>query len=170
MELKVEKALNRKCLMEHLPQTGKGIAKFPHMVWLIITITIAAETVAQMVWKSVVLGVPESAGFMETVRTVTVQPMFYLLLGIFGVQFIFWILLLAKADLSYARPITALSLISVVACSVMFFGEKVDMMRMIGIIMILVGVWFISSTDHNTRVTHIPSPRATTGQPLEIML
>ena len=68
--------------MEHLPQAGKDIAKFPRMVWLIITITIAMETVAQMVWKSVVLGVPESAGFMETVRTVTVQPIFYLLLNV----------------------------------------------------------------------------------------
>jgi drug/metabolite transporter (DMT)-like permease len=169
MELKVEKALNLKCLMEHLPQAGKIIAKFPRMVWLIITITIVMETVAQMVWKSVVLGAPESAGFMETVRTVTVQPMFYLLLSIFGVQFIFWILLLAKADLSYARPIVALSLVSVVACSVMFFGEKIGIMRMVGIAMILVGVWFISKTDRNTRVSNIPSP-LTPSQPSETML
>ncbi|MGD0573216.1 MAG: hypothetical protein ABSB11_09375 [Sedimentisphaerales bacterium] len=54
--------------MEHLPQAGKIIAKFPRMVWLIITITIAMETMAQMVWKSVVLGVPESAGFYEGSR------------------------------------------------------------------------------------------------------
>ena len=156
--------------MEHPPQAGKNIAKFPRMVWLIITITIAVETVAQMVWKSIVLGVPKSAGFMETVRTVTVQPIFYFLLSIFGVQFIFWILLLAKADLSYARPITALSLVSVVACSVMFFGEKVGVMRMVGIVMILVGVWFISNTYHNTMVSHMPSPRAMPGQPSETML
>jgi drug/metabolite transporter (DMT)-like permease len=52
----------------------------------------------------------------------------------------------------------------------MFFGEKVGVMRMVGIVMIMVGVWFISNTDHNTRGPHMPSPRATPGQPSETML
>jgi drug/metabolite transporter (DMT)-like permease len=77
--------------------------------------------------------------------------MFYLLLILFAAQFFCWILLLAKADLSYAQPITALSFISVAACSKIFFGEHVSLTRMAGIAMILVGVWFICGTDHHTK-------------------
>jgi drug/metabolite transporter (DMT)-like permease len=155
--------------MEPLPQTGKTIAKVPRVVWLGLSITITMDTVVQMVWKSAVLAVPESAGFMETVHTLVVQPMFYLLLTLFGIQFICWILLLARADLSYAQPITALSFVSVAACSVVFFGEKVGVMRMGGIAMILVGVWFISITNHHTKAAHLPSPCAAASQPPETM-
>jgi drug/metabolite transporter (DMT)-like permease len=72
------------------------------------------------------------------------------------VQFVCWILLLSRADLSYAQPITALSFVSVAVCSVVFFGEKVGVMRLAGIAMILVGVWFISNTNHRTKATHLP--------------
>jgi drug/metabolite transporter (DMT)-like permease len=155
--------------MEPLPQTGKTIVKVPRVVWLGLSITIVLDTIVQMVWKSAVLAVPRLAGFTETVHTLAVQPVFYLLLTLFGVQFICWILLLARADLSYAQPITALSFISVAACSVVFFGEKVGVMRMGGIAMILAGVWLISITNHHTKAAHLPPPCATASQPPEAM-
>jgi drug/metabolite transporter (DMT)-like permease len=151
------------------PQTGKTIAKVPRMVWLGLSITIALDTVVQMVWKSAVLAVPRSAGFQETMHTLAAQPMFYLLLTLFGAQFICWILLLSRADLSYAQPITALSFVSVAACSVVFLGEKVGVMRMGGIAMILAGVWFISITNHHTKAAHPPAPCATASQSPEAM-
>ena len=92
--------------------------------------------------------------------------MFYLLLSLFVVQFIYWILLLAKADLSYVQPITALSLITVAACSVVFFGENVSLVRIAGIVMILIGVWLISNTKHNTMVPGV----AASGKPSETTL
>lgn len=141
--------------METSQQACETRTKVPPVVWLGLSITIVLDTVVQMVWKSAVLAVPESAGFNETIRTLIVQPMFYLLLLLFGIQFICWILLLTKADLSYAQPITALSFVSVAACSVVFFREKVGLMRMAGIAMILVGVWFISNTDHSTKTAKL---------------
>jgi drug/metabolite transporter (DMT)-like permease len=137
--------------MKHESKTENTIAKVPRLVWLSLSITIAIDTVVQMVWKSAVLALPESAGFTESIHTLTVQPMFYILLTMFGVQFICWILLLAKADLSYAQPITALSFVSVAVCSAVFLGEKVGVMRTVGIAMILIGVWFISNTNHRTK-------------------
>jgi drug/metabolite transporter (DMT)-like permease len=146
--------------MESSPQAGRIIAKVPCMVWLGLLITLAIDTVVQMVWKSAVLTVPESAGFTETISTLTVQPTFYLLLLLFGIQFICWILLLSRVDLSYAQPITALSFVSVAVCSAVFFGEKVGVMRMAGIAMILAGVWFISSTNHRTKPAQISTTEA----------
>jgi drug/metabolite transporter (DMT)-like permease len=137
--------------MGNSPLVENIIAKVPRVVWLSLAVTIALDTAVQMVWKSAVLAVPESAGFIETVRIVLTQPMFYLLLGLFAAQFLCWILLLAKADLSYVQPFTALSFVSVAACSHVFFGEHVSLARMAGIAMILVGVWFVSGTDHRTK-------------------
>jgi len=154
--------------MEPSPQAGKTIAKVPRVVWLSLAVTVALDTAVQMVWKSAVLAVPESAGFTETIRTLTIQPMFYLLLTLFGVQFICWIIVLSKTDLSYAQPITALSFVSVAACSTVFFGEKIGVMRMAGIAMILVGVWLISNTNHRTKVVHLPVPGSTVRQPTEV--
>ncbi|MFZ0034451.1 MAG: EamA family transporter [Sedimentisphaerales bacterium] len=155
--------------MVRLPQVGNIITKVPRAVWLSLIITIATETAIQIVWKSAVLCVPQSAGFLETVRTIVCRPMFYLLLSLFVVQFIYWILLLAKADLSYVQPITALSLITVAACSVVFFGENVNLIRIAGIVMILIGVWLISKTDHNTMVPDV-LPCAASGKPSETTL
>jgi drug/metabolite transporter (DMT)-like permease len=137
--------------MGNLLQVGKIIAKVPRLVWLNLILTIVMETVVQIVWKSTALSLPESAGLIGTVRAVIFHPMLYLLLGLFAIQFISWIILLAKTDLSYAQPIAALSLVSVAVCSALFLGEKVGVVRMGGIVIILVGVWLISNTEHSTR-------------------
>jgi drug/metabolite transporter (DMT)-like permease len=55
----------------------------------------------------------------------------------------------------------------VAACSVVFFGENVSLVRIAGIIMILIGVWLISSTKHNTMVPGVLSPCAAHGKPSE---
>ncbi len=129
----------------------KAVEKASTLVWLSLFITIIIDTVVQMVWKSAVLAVPESADFSETLHTLVTQPLFYLLLLLFAIQFTCWILLLSRTDLSYAQPITALSFVSVAVCSALFFSEKVGIMRIAGIAMIIVGVWFISSTNHRTQ-------------------
>jgi len=156
--------------MVRFPQVSNIITKVPRTVWLSLIITIVTETAIQIVWKSAVLCVPQSAGFLETVQTIASRPMFYLLLSLFVVQFIYWILLLAKADLSYIQPITALSLITVAACSVVFFGENVSLVRIAGIVMILIGVWLISNTKHNTMAPDVLSPCAAPGKPSETTL
>jgi drug/metabolite transporter (DMT)-like permease len=96
--------------------------------------------------------------------------MFYILLSLFVVQFICWILLLARADFSYVQPITALSLITVAVCSVVFFSENVSLVRIAGIVMILIGVLLISNTSHNTMVPDVLSPCAAHSKPSETTL
>lgn len=58
--------------------------------------------------------------------------------------------MLSSADLSYAQPITALSYVTVSVGGVVLFGEYIPPHSMIGIMMILLGVWFISRTSHRT--------------------
>jgi drug/metabolite transporter (DMT)-like permease len=57
---------------------------------------------------------------------------------------------LAEADLSFAQPFTALSYVTVLAISNYQLHERVSLMRLLGVSLILVGVFFISRTSHST--------------------
>ena len=50
-------------------------------------------------------------------------------------------MILGDADLSYAQPVTSLSVSK----------EAADVLQIAGIIFVLVGVWFISQTEHLTQ-------------------
>jgi drug/metabolite transporter (DMT)-like permease len=61
------------------------------------------------------------------------------------------LMVLSKADLSYAQPLTSLSYVSVYCLSVIYLKEATDLIQIAGIIFVLAGVWFISQTDHVTQ-------------------
>jgi drug/metabolite transporter (DMT)-like permease len=63
-------------------------------------------------------------------------------------QFFNWMLVLARADLSFAQPITALSYVTVAAVGhFSSLHEKVGPMRAAGIALIVAGVWQMSRTE-----------------------
>jgi len=70
----------------------------------------------------------------------------YLWLGLFSVllTFILWSSVLSKIDLSVAVPIASFSYILVPLTSIIFLHEKVDILRWMGIFLILVGVIAVS--------------------------
>jgi drug/metabolite transporter (DMT)-like permease len=81
-----------------------------------------------------------------------------LLLALVAVFFIAqlwnWLRVLQISDLSYAQPITALSYITVLGLSALWFGEHIDALKVVGIVLILAGVWFISRGPHHSNAGH----------------
>jgi drug/metabolite transporter (DMT)-like permease len=69
---------------------------------------------------------------------------------LFACQLWNWLDVLERSDLSYSQPITSLSLITVLAFSVAFLGERLDLLKVAGIALILAGVWFISRGPHHS--------------------
>jgi len=119
-------------------------------VWFGLALAIALDTITQMCWKSAVEHVPESLGLWPSLAYAFSLPLFHLTLLLFLLQFVNWMTVLAHADLSYAQPITALSYVTVSAASIIFFHEPLSSLRLTGLVLILLGVWFISRTDHRT--------------------
>jgi len=76
-------------------------------------------------------------------------PSFYLLLLLFIAQFVNWLALLSRADLSFVQPVTALSYITVAVGSYLRFGENVNFTRVTGIAFILLGVFLVSCGGHH---------------------
>ena len=120
------------------------------IVWFALTMTIAMDTIVQLCWKFAVGQVPDSIGLRQTFVSILHEPLFLIALLVFFLQFFNWMIVLAHADLSYAQPITALSYVTVSGASVAIFHERLSPLRVVGLAMILLGVWVISRTNLRT--------------------
>jgi len=132
------------------------LAKVPIIVWLGLLSVVTLDTVVQMIWKTLVIHIPDSVGLSAAVKIIGTQPYFYYLLMLFVIQFFCWMILLGKADLTYVKPFTYLSLVTVSACAAILFNEHIGGMRIAGIAMIITGVWLTSGTKHKTRTQPVP--------------
>ncbi len=70
----------------------------------------------------------------------------YILLGMvcYGLGFLVWLIVLAKAELSYAYPFISLSYVFTAILAWALFGEVVTVTRMAGIFIICLGVILIA--------------------------
>ena len=72
----------------------------------------------------------------------------FVFLGIFSyaVSMLMWLWVLSKYELSYARPFVSLGYIITSFYSFFFMGEHLGAIRWVGIILIVIGVVFISKS------------------------
>ena len=71
-----------------------------------------------------------------------------LVAALFAWQLVNWLRVLEMSDLSYSQPITSLSFVSVLVLSALYLGESLDAVKILGIVLVLAGVWFISRGPH----------------------
>jgi len=90
------------------------------------------------------LVVVDMATAIVFLREVFASPFLWAgLLTVFAV-FIIWSTILTKIDLSVAVPIASFSYIFVPLVSIIFLGERITLLRWVGILLILTGVIFVS--------------------------
>ncbi|HEY9716573.1 MAG TPA: EamA family transporter [Trichormus sp.] len=127
-----------------------GVARVPPSVWLGLALAIALDTGVQLCWKQAVLKVSDDVSAAQLVLYLVQQPLAWATVTMFFLQLFNWMRVLARADLSFAQPITSLSYISVCILSAITLHETVTVKQCLGISLILTGVWFISRTQHST--------------------
>ncbi len=137
--------------------------KLPGAVVVGLVLAIVLDTFIQITWKLAVSPIPSDASVVATVHGALSSPLFYAAMLAFGAQLFNWMRVLARADLSFAQPFTALSYISVLAISCRSLGENLSVSKIFGVALILVGVFFISRTPFHTtrndsRTPAIPDP------------
>ncbi len=118
-------------------------AQSARRLFLGLALAIALDTAVQLAWKSGVSAVPEAATPWLTAQAMLHQPVFLAVAALMACQYFNWMNVLHHADLSYAHAITSLSYISVSVLSVLYLGETLDPLQILGIMLILVGVWFV---------------------------
>ena len=121
-----------------------------------LAVAIALDTALQLVWKTGIAELPDTSSVRETLVAVALNPIFLLVAVLMGAQLVNWLKVLDHADLSYAKPFTSLSYITVCILSVAVLGEHLAPMQIVGIVIVVAGVWCVSLTQRTT-------PRAEAG-------
>jgi multidrug transporter EmrE-like cation transporter len=69
----------------------------------------------------------------------------FIILGIFcyAIATLIWLVVLSKAELSFAYPMLAIGYILIAIFSKIFFGENVTFVRFLGILLISLGVFLL---------------------------
>jgi len=115
-----------------------------------LTLAILLDTGLQIFWKVAVADMPDLPTLWQTLNAIARQPAFWCV-GLFMIgQSWNWMVVLDHADLSYAHAITSLSYVSVAALSVFYLGETIAAPQLVGIALILLGVWFVGKSGHST--------------------
>jgi drug/metabolite transporter (DMT)-like permease len=122
-----------------------------------LALAIALDTAGQIVLKLAVLQVPETSSLWATVEAAFRQPLFLAAAIIMIWQLINWLQVLDGADLSFVQPITSLSYVTVCGLSVFYLGENVDFLQVMGIAIVLAGVWCVGLTEHRSRSAEVAS-------------
>jgi drug/metabolite transporter (DMT)-like permease len=122
----------------------------PASVVVGLILAIVLDTVIQITWKLAVAGLPAAAPAGATIRSALASPWFYVAMIAFVAQLCNWMRVLARADLSFAQPFTALSYITVLAISARVLHESLPAGKLLGVGLVLLGVFFISRTPSST--------------------
>ncbi len=112
-----------------------------------LALAIAFDTGVQLSWKMLALQIPTASSPWAIAEAVVYHPLFVTLAVLMVGQLINWLKVLEYADLSFAKPITSLSKISVCVVSVLYLSETVDLLKIVGITVVLAGVWCVCQTD-----------------------
>jgi len=82
---------------------------------------------------------------VKDVLHILIIPEILIGLILFGSSFLLWIKVLTKSDLSYAYPMVSLGYVVVVLLSKFLFNEPFTYNKIIGIVMIVSGVFILNS-------------------------
>jgi drug/metabolite transporter (DMT)-like permease len=118
-------------------------------IWAGLIAAIVLDTLAELFWK---MGVNGAAGadLVQILVSCLTQPFFLLAMFLYIPKYFNWMQVLRTADLSYAKPITSLSTITILVVSAIVLHESITFSKVAGIAMVVAGVWLVSRTEMQT--------------------
>jgi multidrug transporter EmrE-like cation transporter len=125
--------------------TSKGIRMKTAIIYILISVL--ASTMGQLLLKkgmnnmgSITLN---SNQFLSTVWKMVTNPYVFIGLAIYFAGTVFWLAALSRVDLSYAYPFASLSYMIMLVASWIMFNEKITPSRLLGTVVIGIGVLLI---------------------------
>lgn len=127
---------------------SKG-ARVPLRLVIGLAVAIALDTALQLVWKTGVADIPDTSVW-DAIVGIALNPIFILVIALMAAQLVNWLKVLDHADLSYAKPFTSLSYVTVCVLSVLLLGEHIAPLQIAGIVVVVAGVWCVGMTRRAT--------------------
>ena len=116
---------------------------------LLIVLTVMINTTGQFVIKTGVNKIGKISITENLFGTILKALTSWIIIGGFGLYFIsaiLWIIILSRAELSWAFPILSLSYVITVLISPILLNESFSVQRLIGTLVICIGVYLVGRT------------------------
>jgi drug/metabolite transporter (DMT)-like permease len=132
---------------------------------LILLVGLLFESAGVVLLKKGMTGIGDMNGYtaaeiFRVVKAGAASPQ--ILLGVLfeALFFLCLLILMSKSDISFLWPMTALSFVFATFAAVIFLGEKVSLMRWMGVILIVIGAAFISYSQQVKQNSSAPTQQA----------
>ncbi|MBB2200994.1 DMT family transporter [Gluconacetobacter tumulisoli] len=90
--------------------------------------------------RAVQAAIANRAGLWEAMSVIALNVPVVLGLLAFGLSAVVWLLVLARIDVSQAYPCVAFGIVLTVLAGIIFLGENIHPMRIVGLVVIVSGV------------------------------
>ena len=120
-------------------------------IFSLIVLNDLSESVAQLFMKKGLvdthLNLLNLGSIIEFVSTNITSYLVWLGIIIYTLNFLIWIIILSRLDLSSAVPLASTNYIVIPLAAMIFLHEKVSLVRWCGIGFIILGIYFVSRSS-----------------------
>ena len=117
---------------------------------LLILISVVLNAGAQVLMRQGMLRIGEgeiSLSFLLRVLPQLMKNIFlWLSVACYGISVITWMIVLSRVEVSFAYAFLSLGFVLVTIFGYLFFNENVTLIRVIGVALICIGVFFVSKS------------------------
>lgn len=115
----------------------------------LVLICVLVGAFGQIIWKQGMSSIDKINGFDDLLKFKTISNIItnkYIFLGVllYGLAFILWLAAMSTLDISFMYPMLSLAYVATAFMAIIFLGEHVSIVRWMGIIMVILGCFFIS--------------------------
>ena len=118
--------------------------------WVVLPLTLVVTALwagGQTLMKRAVNGVPRGAGIIALVGAVLADGAFWAGIVVTGLGTILWLIVLSRADLSYATPFASVATATLILLSsVVVLHEPVGALRILGTLIVAAGVLILATS------------------------
>lgn len=113
----------------------------------LIFLSVISGAVGQLLMKKAMksVGLINAINFRLILR-IMLNPLIIAGLFLYAIALFLWLIVLSKLELSYAAPLYSISYIFIAILSFIFLKESVTILRILGILIICLGVFVITKT------------------------
>ena len=107
------------------------------VLWMVF---VAADAAAQILFKNAAAHLPDPALSLDWLYATATSPRIWAALACLALTFGSWMMILRRAPVATAFPMTAATYIAVVVASQILYGEAIAPVQYLGIALIVAGV------------------------------
>ena len=117
------------------------------MRFVIIFIPILLSAIAQIILKVGLNTITTKHGLVAFFTKALLSPGVIIGLGLYGLGALLWLVVLSREDVSFAFPLVSFAYILAIGLSVIFLKESVTLPRIVGSLVIMIGIFIIACSS-----------------------